>query len=153
VTTHGNLQQTFNTPDLVKTYHKGTPLESIKAGHLSLQTPISLHLGSQCRTTWLGRNSLHPSTNTTLYTLLNLPSLFTTIQNPQISHLPTWTMYPSHLCPYSQTSILLPQTLLHLPPLMANIYSLVHISAGPTVKASTGLDSTTCTKIELVASE
>jgi len=34
-----------HAPDLVKAYHKGTPLESIKAGHLSLQTPISFHPG------------------------------------------------------------------------------------------------------------
>jgi len=34
-----------HAPDLVKTYHKGTPLESIKAGRLTLQDPISLHSG------------------------------------------------------------------------------------------------------------
>ena len=34
-----------HTPDLVKSYHKGTPLEGIKAGRLSLQDPISLHPG------------------------------------------------------------------------------------------------------------
>jgi len=34
-----------HAPDLVKAYHKGTPLEGIKAGHLLLQDPISLHPG------------------------------------------------------------------------------------------------------------
>jgi len=37
-------------PDLVKSYHKGTPLESIRAGQLSFQDPISLYPGSQPRT-------------------------------------------------------------------------------------------------------
>jgi len=32
-------------PDLIKAYHKGTPLEGIKAGRLSLQNPISFHSG------------------------------------------------------------------------------------------------------------
>jgi len=103
-----------HTPDLVKSYHKETPLESIKAGHLSLQNPISLHPGSQPRTTWLGRNSLDTSDYSTLPVIPSLVTLSTPVHHAQIHHLPPWTTDPSHSCPRTPTPILLLRTPLHL---------------------------------------
>jgi len=109
-----------HAPDLVKAYHKGTPLEGIKAGRLSPQNPISLHPGYQPRTSWLGRSSLDTTSDSTLTNLPSLPTSFTPIHHPQIHRVPPWTTYPSHSRPCSQTSILLLRTPLYLPPLMAN---------------------------------
>jgi len=106
--------------DLIKAYHKGTPLESIKAGRLSLQTPISLHPGYRPRTSQLGRNFLDTTPNPTLPTLPSFLTSFTPIHHSQVHRLPPWTTHPPHSCPRSQTSILLPQTPLHLSPLMTS---------------------------------
>jgi len=110
--------------DLVKAYHKGTPLESIKAGQLLLQTPIPLHPGLRPRTLWLGRNSLDTTPNSTLSIIPSILAPPTTIYHPQIHRLSSWTMHPRHSYPHSQTSILLPRTPLHLSPLTANIIPL-----------------------------
>jgi len=107
-------------PNLVKAYYKGTPLENIKAGQLSLQTPISLHPGSRSRTSRLGRRSLGSTPNSSSPVISSLSDPSTAVHNSQIPRLPTWTMYPSHSRPHSQTSILLPRTPLHLSPLMAS---------------------------------
>ena len=106
--------------DLVKAYHKGTPLDSIKAGHLLLQNPIPLHPGNRPRTLWLGRNSLRPTSNPTLPVLPSLSTASTPIHHSQVHRLPPWTMYPSHSCPRSRTRILLPRTPLHLSSLTAS---------------------------------
>jgi len=104
----------MHAPDLVKAYHKGTPLEGIKAGHLSLEDPISLHPGVRSRTSQLGRKSLDPTTNPTLPVIPSITASPAAVHYPQIPYLPTWTMHPSHSHPCSQTSILLPRTPLYL---------------------------------------
>jgi len=98
----------IHASDLLKAYHKGTPLEGIKAGRLSLQTPISLHPGLRPRTSWLGRKFLDSAPTSTLSIIPSLITLPTAVYHPQISCLPTWTTYPSHSRPRSRTSILLP---------------------------------------------
>jgi len=103
-----------HTPDLVRAYHKGTPLESIKAGQLPLQNPISLHPGYQPRTTWLGRKFLDASSHSTLPTLSSISAPPSPVHYPQVSHLSPWTTDPSHSHPRSRTPILLPRTPLHL---------------------------------------
>jgi len=110
-----------HTPNLVRAYHKGTLLESIKTGHLSTQNPIPLHPGYRPRTTWLGREFLDTTSHPTSSTLPSLSASSLSIYHPQISHLPAWTTYPSHSRPRSQTSILLLQTPLHLSHITANI--------------------------------
>jgi len=107
--------------DLIKAYHKGTPLKGIKAGWLSLQTPISCHPGHQPRTTWLGRHSLDPTTNPSLSVLLSIAAPPTSIHHSQIHCLPSWTTDPSHSRPHTPTPILLPRTPLHLSHLTTNI--------------------------------
>jgi len=109
-----------HSPDLVKAYHKGTLLESIKTGRLSLQNPIPLHPGYQPRTSWVGRKPPNITTSSTLPTLSCVSTSSTPIHHSQILRLPSWTMDPSHAHPHSQTSILLPRTPLPLPPLTAN---------------------------------
>jgi len=109
-----------HAPDLVKAYHKGTPLESIKAGCLSIQDPILLHPGYRPRTTQLGRKSLDTSSYPALPNLLSLSTSSPPVYHPQVPYLPSWTMYPHHSRPCSQTSILLPRTPLHLSQLTAN---------------------------------
>jgi len=109
-----------HTPDLVKAYHKGTLLESIKTGRLSLQDPISLHPGYQPRTSWLGRKFLDTPSYSTLSTLPSLSTSSLPVYHSQIPSLPSWTTHPHHSRPHSQTSILLPRTLLHLSQLMVN---------------------------------
>ena len=113
-----------HAPNLVKDYHKGTLLKSIKAGQLSLQDPISLYPGSRSRTSWLGRNPLDSPSNPTLSIIPSIVTPPATIHHPQIPRLSTWTMYPSHSRPCSRTSILLPQTPLHLSPLTTSITPL-----------------------------
>jgi len=93
--------------DLVKAYHKGTPLESIKAGRLSLQIPISFHPGYQPRTSQLGRNSLDTTPDSTSPVLPSVTTPTTSVHYPQIHRLPPWTTYPPHSCPRTRTSILL----------------------------------------------
>jgi len=90
-----------HVPDLVKAYHKGTPLENIKVGQLSLQTPISLHPGLRSRTSRLGRRSLGSTPNSFLPVISSLSDPSTAVHNSQIPRLPTWTMYPSHSRPRS----------------------------------------------------
>jgi len=109
-----------HAPDLVRAYHKGTPLESIKTGRLSLQDPIPLHPGCQPRTSRVGRNSPDITSNSTSPAFPRLSTLLAPIHHSQISCLLSWTMYPYHSRPHSQTSILLPRIPLHLSPLTAN---------------------------------
>jgi len=90
-----------HTPDLVKAYHKGSPLEGIKAGCLSPQNPISLHPGYRPRTSRLGRSSLDITPDSTLTNLPSLSTPSTPIHYPQIHQVPPWTMYPSHSHPCS----------------------------------------------------
>jgi len=106
--------------DLIRTYHKGTPLESIKAGHLLLGSPIFLHSGVRSRTSWLGRKSLDSTPNPSLPIIPSDPTPTATVHHSQVSCVPTWTTYPSHSRPHSRTSILLLRTPLHLSPLTAN---------------------------------
>jgi len=96
-----------HAPDLLKAYHKGTLLEGIKAGRLSLQTPISLHPGLRPRTSQLGRKLLDPTTNSTLPVVLSIIAPSTSVHHSQVPSLSTWTTYPSHSHPRSQTPILL----------------------------------------------
>jgi len=103
-----------HAPDLVKSYHKGTLLEGIKAGRLLLQNPISLHPGYQPRTAQLGRKFLDTSSYSASPTLPSLSTLSLSIHYPQISRLLPWTTHPSHSHPRSRTSILLPRIPLHL---------------------------------------
>jgi len=77
-----------HAPDLVKSYHKGTPLESIKAGHLSLQNPISLYSSNQPRTSQVGRNTPNISSNSTTPILPVFPTLFTPVYHSQVPYLP-----------------------------------------------------------------
>jgi len=109
-----------HTPDLVKAYHKGTPLESIKTGCLLLQDPISLHPGYQPRTTQLGSKFLDTSSHSTSSALLSLPTSSFPVYHPQVPPLSPWTTHPCHSHPHSQTSILLPRTPLHLSQLTMN---------------------------------
>ena len=90
-----------HAPDLVKAYHKGTPLESIKASQLSLQIPIPLHPGYRPRTSWLGRNSLDNTSNPALPTFPSIATSSASVHYPQISYLLPWTMHPRHSCPRS----------------------------------------------------
>jgi len=106
-----------HAPNLVKAYHKGTPLESIKTGRLSLQNPIFLHPGYRPRTNQLGRKFLDTTSYSTLSAVLSIPTSPLSIHHPQVPCLSPWTTYPYHACPCSRTSTLLPRTLLHLPPL------------------------------------
>jgi len=87
--------------DLVRAYHKGTPLEGIKAGRLSLQTPIPLHPGYQPRTSRLGQKPLRSASSSTLSTLPSLLTSSTPIHHPQVHCLQTWTTHPCHSCPRS----------------------------------------------------
>jgi len=100
--------------DLVKSYHKGTPLDIIKAGHLSLQTPISLHPGYQPRTSQVGRKPLDTTPDPSMPKLLGISTLSIPIHHPQVLCLLPWTTDPYHSRPRSRTSILLPRTPLHL---------------------------------------
>ena len=109
-----------HAPDLVKSYHKGTPLESIKTGRLSLQNPISLHPGYRPRTIRLGRKFLDTPSRSTLSNLPSFPASSFPIYHPQVSHLPSWTTHPSYSHPCSRTSILLPRTPLYLSLITAN---------------------------------
>jgi len=113
-----------HTPDLIKAYHKGTPLESIKVDHLTLQFPIPLHPGLRSRTSQLGRNSLDAASNSTLPIISSVPTSFATIHHSQIHRLPPWTTHPPHSCPYSRTFTLLPRIPLHLSPLTARTIPL-----------------------------
>jgi len=90
-----------HAPNLVKAYHKGTLLESIKTGRLSLQNPISFHSGYQPRTTQLGRELLDTPSYSTSPTLPSISTPSLSIHHPQISCLPSWTTYPSHSHPRS----------------------------------------------------
>jgi len=103
-----------HAPDLVKAYHKGTLLESIKTGRLSLMNPIPLHPGYRSRTARLGRKSLDTSSHSTLSTLPSLLASPLSIYHPQVSCLSPWTTDPSHSHPRSRAPILLPQIPLHL---------------------------------------
>ena len=73
-----------HAPDLVKAYHKGTPLESIKAGRLLLQNPISLHPGLQPRTSRLGRKSLGSTPNPSSPTIPSNSTPTTTVYYSQV---------------------------------------------------------------------
>jgi len=109
-----------HAPDLIKAYHKGTPLEGIKAGRLSLQTPTPLHPGSRSRTSRLGRNVLDTTPNPTSPVIPSFPTPLNPTHHSQIPRLPPWTTCPYHSRPCSQTRILLPRTPLHLSPLTTN---------------------------------
>jgi len=107
-----------HAPDLIKAYHKGTLLEGIKAGRLSLQIPTSpLYPGLRSRTSWLGRNSLDTKPNPTTPVVPHITTPFTPIYHSQIHCLLPWTTHPRHSRPRSRTFILLPRTPLHLSPL------------------------------------
>jgi len=128
-----------HAPDLVKAYHKGTPLESIKAGHLSLQTPIPLHPGLQPRTSQLGRNSLDTTHNSALPVIPCSSTPPASIHHSQVHRLSPWTTHPCHSCPHSRTLILLPQTPLHLSPLVASTTPLFTSAPTPPLLCQTTL--------------
>jgi len=90
-----------HAPNLVKAYHKGTPLESIKAGRLLLQESISLHHSYQPRTSQVGRNTLDTTPSSTSSILPSITTPSTSLYHSQISSLPTWTTYPYHSRPCS----------------------------------------------------
>jgi len=113
-----------HAPDLVKAYYKGTPLESIKTGRLSLQNPIPLHPGYRPRTTRLGRKFLDTTSHSVSSALLSVAALHLPIHHLQIPSLPSWTMHPPHSRLRSQTSTLLPRIPLSLSQLTENIIPL-----------------------------
>jgi len=90
-----------HAPDLVKAYHKGTPLSSIKAGCLSINIPIPLHPGNQPRTLRLGRSPPHPTSNPSPPTLSCIPTSPIPIHHSQIPRFSSWTTYPYHSHPCS----------------------------------------------------